>query len=633
VTGNTASPISPLRPNDPSQLGPYRLAGRIGRGGMGTVFLAVTESGERAAVKVINPDLADDDSFRDRFRREVESARRVRRFCTAPVLDAQLEGDPLYIVTEYVDGPNLEEIVDAQGPLRGANLEGLAVGVATALTAIHGAGVVHRDLKPANVLLSSVGPRVIDFGIARALDTMAQATKTGLFIGTPSYMAPELVSGEKATPASDIFAWGCVMAFAASGRPLYEATTAPAILYQIVHAEPSLDDVDPAMRGIVERSLAKDPRDRPTAQQLLDRLVGQQHADTSLGADTAEDRWPAEAVSGRDMTMVTPASAAPTEAQHTRYAPQPGGPPPTRVGGPAPDPHQPPTQVGPPPGTYDPTRVAPPGMPGAPGQPPPPGPPGHGGPGGPGGAPYPTAGAASGPAAGPRKRLLLMGGAALVALALVGAVTAYALSGSDAPPTATTEVYGDDFSDTGTGWSGGTFTTGYGYSGGAYRVDATDNPYAIQVHEAPLKSAIPERSLISATVRVTSGPAYGQAGLYCRGNTDPTGYQFLVRADGKEAMIRKVVKDAGSRELAKRPVSADYNAKGVNTLQAGCEKEAGSVRLRLWINGELVVENADASKPLATAGAGVLATREAGGSGGNLTAYFDNFKIDEITGE
>ena len=184
MTGVNA--IDQLRPGDPSRLGDYRLVGRIGRGGMGTVFLAESARGERVAVKVINPELADDETFRDRFRREVESARRVRRFCTAPVLDAQLDGEPLFIVTEFVDGPDLDEFVRDSGPMRGSSLEHLAVGVATALTAIHGAGVVHRDLKPANVLLSSVGPRVIDFGIARALDTVSGATRTGQFIGTPA---------------------------------------------------------------------------------------------------------------------------------------------------------------------------------------------------------------------------------------------------------------------------------------------------------------------------------------------------------------------------------------------------------------------------------------------------------------
>ena len=289
MTGNHV--INPLRPSDPQRLGSYRIVGRLGRGGMGTVYLAETETGERAAVKVINPDLADDETFRDRFRREVESARRVRRFCTAPVLDAQLEGEPLFIVTEFVDGANLDEFVTASGPMRGSSLEHLAVGVATALTAIHGAGVIHRDLKPANVLLSSVGPRVIDFGIARALDTVSGATRTGQFIGTPAYMAPELISGGKASPASDVFAWACVVAFAGTGRAPFDGPTVPSVLYQISHGEPVLDGLDEGLRELVSQALAKDPAARPSAQQVLDTLTGRPHADTAETADSLGRTW------------------------------------------------------------------------------------------------------------------------------------------------------------------------------------------------------------------------------------------------------------------------------------------------------------------------------------------------------
>jgi serine/threonine protein kinase len=289
VTGNQV--IHPLRPSDPRGLGAHRIVGRIGRGGMGTVYLAEGPSGERAAVKVINPELADDETFRERFRREVESARRVRRFCTAPVLDAQLDGEPLFIVTEYVDGPNLDDFVRASGPMRGSSLEHLAVGVATALTAIHSAGVVHRDLKPANVLLSSVGPRVIDFGIARALDTISRATRTGQFIGTPAYMAPELISGQGASPASDVFAWGCVVAYAGTGRAPFEGPTVPAVLYQISHGEPAVGGLDESLRDLVTAALAKDPAQRPSAQQLLDRLTGRPHAEAARTAEAVTSRW------------------------------------------------------------------------------------------------------------------------------------------------------------------------------------------------------------------------------------------------------------------------------------------------------------------------------------------------------
>ena len=207
MTPNGHSSGKPLRAGDPRELDGYRIVGRLGRGGMGTVYLAEDPGGRSVAVKLIHPDLADDESFRKRFAREVDSARRVARFSTAGVIDARLEGEPLFIVSEYVAGPNLDEAVRAQGPMHGGTLEGLAMGVAAALTAIHGSGVVHRDLKPANVLLSTVGPKVIDFGIARALDDAGGGiTRSSQLMGTPSYMAPELILGEQATPAADIFA-------------------------------------------------------------------------------------------------------------------------------------------------------------------------------------------------------------------------------------------------------------------------------------------------------------------------------------------------------------------------------------------------------------------------------------------
>ncbi|MQA95054.1 MAG: protein kinase [Streptosporangiales bacterium] len=175
-----------LKPGDPERLGSYRLLGRLGRGGMGTVYFGEDPSGRKVAVKVINPEYAEDETFRARFEREVAAARRVRRFCTAPVIDADLSGETLYVVTEYVAGPDLHAAVRSWGPMQGSNLESLGVGVAAALTAIHDAGLVHRDLKPANVLLSPVGPRVIDFGIARTLDTLdGTTTRTGQ-LGRPA---------------------------------------------------------------------------------------------------------------------------------------------------------------------------------------------------------------------------------------------------------------------------------------------------------------------------------------------------------------------------------------------------------------------------------------------------------------
>ncbi|MGP3961571.1 serine/threonine-protein kinase [Nonomuraea sp. 3N208] len=289
-----------------SHIGRYRLLSVLGRGGMGTVHLAEDPAGQRVAVKVINAELTQHEQFRMRFRREADAARRVRRFCTAAVLEAALDGDQLYVVTEYVPGPNLEQAVRQSGPLRGSSLDALAVSVATALTAIHGAGVVHRDLKPSNVLLSPVGPRVIDFGIARALDTLSGVTGTGELIGTPRYMAPEVLRGDPLSPACDVFSWGSLIVFAASGRAPFGGDTLPAIVYQVLNTEPNLDAVDPGLRELVAAALRKDPATRPTAQQLLDHLVGRS-AGPEQAAHTVQVAW-------------QHATAAYTEAQPAKKA-------------------------------------------------------------------------------------------------------------------------------------------------------------------------------------------------------------------------------------------------------------------------------------------------------------------------
>ncbi|MGH3242878.1 MAG: serine/threonine-protein kinase, partial [Spirillospora sp.] len=285
----TASAAEPLEQDEPRVLGPYRLLGRLGRGGMGTVYLAAEPDGRRVAVKIVNRELAGEPAFLARFRREVTAARRVHRFCTAPVLDAGLDQDPPYIVTEYIDGPSLEKAVGGKGPLPGSDLEGVAVGVATALAAIHGAGIVHRDLKPANVLLSSTGPRVIDFGIARALDAPSGPTRTGQFVGTPAYIAPEVLRGEPVEQASDVFSWGCVVAYAGTGRSPFQGKTVAETFQRISHGEPDLDGLDPRLRDVVAAALGKDPRDRPTARQLLTRLVGQESPEHA--AETISTTW------------------------------------------------------------------------------------------------------------------------------------------------------------------------------------------------------------------------------------------------------------------------------------------------------------------------------------------------------
>ncbi|WP_245657423.1 serine/threonine-protein kinase [Herbidospora mongoliensis] len=286
--------------NEPQQIGPYRITGRLGRGGMGTVYLGQDDAGRKVAVKVINAEYSQNENFRVRFRREADSAQRVRRFCTAAVLAADLDGEQLYVVTEYVDGPNLEQAVEKSGPLTGSSLEALAVGVATALTAIHSAGIVHRDLKPSNVLLSNVGPRVIDFGIARALDTFGGVTHTGELVGTPRYMAPEVLRGEAISPACDVFSWGCLVAFAASGKAPFNGEALPAVIFQVLNAEPVLDNLEPQMRQLVLAALDKDPGKRPTAQQLLDSMVGR--VTPEIAQHTVAQTWKQSAPTLRQRT-------------------------------------------------------------------------------------------------------------------------------------------------------------------------------------------------------------------------------------------------------------------------------------------------------------------------------------------
>ncbi|MBO3748553.1 serine/threonine protein kinase [Streptosporangiaceae bacterium NEAU-GS5] len=252
-------------------LGPYEPLRKLGEGGMGVVYLAEAPDGRLVAVKVIRPEVIRQEGFRRRFLREAEAARRVPRSCTAQLLDACLDGEVAYLVTEYVDGPTLAQAVAEEGPLRGAQLEALALGVATALRAIHSAGVVHRDLKPSNVLLTRFVPRVIDFGVSRLTDTGASVS--GAVVGTPAFMAPEQVSGAPAGPAADVFAWGGLVAYAASGRPPFGTGGVAEVLYRVAHREPDLDGLSGPLRGLVARAMAKEPAHRPTAAQLLDALT------------------------------------------------------------------------------------------------------------------------------------------------------------------------------------------------------------------------------------------------------------------------------------------------------------------------------------------------------------------------
>jgi hypothetical protein len=257
-----------LAPGDPERIGPYRLRGRLGAGGMGRVYLGLSPGGRAVAVKVIRAELAQDPEFRARFRREVTVARTVSGLYTAPVLDADADGPEPWLATAYVPGPSLADAVTRHGPLPAASVLMLAAGLAEALSAIHGAGVVHRDLKPANVLLAADGPRVIDFGISRAGEASA-LTHTGLVVGSPGFMSPEQAEGRDVGPPSDVFSLGAVLAFAATGQGPFGSGSTPALVYRVVHNPPDLDLVPAGIRPLVERCLAKDPAARPTAATLL----------------------------------------------------------------------------------------------------------------------------------------------------------------------------------------------------------------------------------------------------------------------------------------------------------------------------------------------------------------------------
>ncbi|UBU13034.1 serine/threonine protein kinase [Nonomuraea gerenzanensis] len=260
-----------LLPDDPAEVGPYRLEGRLGAGGQGTVYTARGPGSALVAVKLLHSHLIADDEARNRFLREVQTAKRVAPFCTAQLLDSGFAGVRPYIVSEYVDGPSLQDSVRESGPRGAAALQRLAINTATALAAIHAAGVVHRDFKPGNVLLGPDGPVVIDFGIAKALD-LSQSVVSSQPIGSPAYMAPEQIADEDVGPAADLFAWAATMYYAATGRRAFPGDSIPATLHSVLRSEPDLGGVEGRLRRLLEECLAKDQALRPTAAQVVERL-------------------------------------------------------------------------------------------------------------------------------------------------------------------------------------------------------------------------------------------------------------------------------------------------------------------------------------------------------------------------
>ena len=265
--------MKPLAADDPRVIGEYRLRAQLGAGGMGRVYLGLSPAGRAVAIKVVHPDLASDADFLRRFGQEVAAARAVSGIYTAPVVASGLNERPPWLATAFVPGPPLDQVVGENGPLPEQALWPLLAGLVEALQAVHACGVVHRDLKPANVLLATDGPRVIDFGIARAADGTS-LTAAGVVFGTPGYMSPEQAEGRGAGPASDVFALGCVVAYAATGTGPFGTGTAAAILYRVVHAEPVLDGVPPRLRPVVAACLAKDPAARPSLRRLSGMIAG-----------------------------------------------------------------------------------------------------------------------------------------------------------------------------------------------------------------------------------------------------------------------------------------------------------------------------------------------------------------------
>ncbi|MGW2819143.1 serine/threonine-protein kinase [Streptomyces sp. NPDC001415] len=284
-----------LRREDPRVVGSFRLHRRLGAGGMGVVYLGSDRRGQRVALKVIRPDLAEDQEFRSRFAREVSAARRIRGGCTARLVAADLEAERPWFATQYVPGPSLHDKVAEEGPLTAAEAAAIGAALSEGLVAVHEAGVVHRDLKPSNILLSPKGPRIIDFGIAWATGA-STLTHVGTAVGSPGFLAPEQVRGAAVTPATDVFSLGATLAYAAMGDSPFGHGSSEVMLYRVVHEEAQLRGVPDALAPLVRACLAKDPEERPSTLQLSMRLkeIAAREAQGGLHGQGAEARPPAQ---------------------------------------------------------------------------------------------------------------------------------------------------------------------------------------------------------------------------------------------------------------------------------------------------------------------------------------------------
>jgi serine/threonine kinase PknH len=325
--------MEPLTRDDPGEIAGYRIRARLGAGGMGRVYLGFTQGGRPVAVKSVRPELADDPDFRLRFRQEVAAARRVGGLYTAQVLDADPDAMPPWLVTAYVPGPSLQQAVAEHGPMPADTVLLLMAGVAEALQAIHAAGVVHRDLKPSNVLLAADGPRVIDFGIARAIEATS-VTRTGVRVGSPQFMAPEQIAGDAVTPAIDIFALGALAAYAATARPPFGEGTQAILMYRVMHEAPNLDGCLPPLRSLIEQCLAKQPAQRPAPGGIVAACRGYA---SGGNLEIAQSWLPPAVAAGLTQHAPPPVwGAMPAGPGPAYWSPQPGPPAAAAPGAPQP---------------------------------------------------------------------------------------------------------------------------------------------------------------------------------------------------------------------------------------------------------------------------------------------------------
>ncbi|GAA1087303.1 serine/threonine-protein kinase [Kitasatospora arboriphila] len=331
MSNDLPSVFQPLQPEDPREVGGYRVFARLGAGGMGRVYLSYTPGGRPVALKVVRAEFAEDGEFRRRFAQEVANAQRIHGLYTAQVIDAGPDADAPWLVTAYVPGPSLQQVIREHGALPPRTVLLLVGGIAEALQAIHGVQVVHRDLKPANVLVASDGPRVIDFGIARAADATA-LTGTGYRIGSPAFMSPEQAQGRPVTAATDVFALGALAAYAAGGAPPFGEGPDTAVLYRVVHEEPDLTAVPAGLRELLARCLAKDPAQRPAPAEVIEAARSHPAVGGQLrfADDWLPDRVNTEITRRSDLPRTPPTPlppAAPPMPTAAATAPSIGAPP------------------------------------------------------------------------------------------------------------------------------------------------------------------------------------------------------------------------------------------------------------------------------------------------------------------